>query len=292
MTENLSFTSMDLKEHVEEVCQKQDRFLNKHTGYIGDSDTRDFLNYFSNEWSTIKNDELPENEYESQLFIKVIRKEATDLVSEAIDEGNISQMKYVTGYRNKNKDFSGLDLYKKLIKRVSRDGYISYIYGDLGSGKTDFALLLSELWKIDKDGEIGSNIKSFKEKDQEILVFSELSDWLEKNNEAKLFVFDEASSYAHGYGKQGYNAQNLIHLLKKFRKYNASLIIIGHTGKDIHPEIRRLSTDVIEKVSKKKAVFYDSIQDGEGRNKQLEIEEIPKTSYRYDTKELTKWKWN
>ncbi|PTD94138.1 hypothetical protein C9439_03580 [archaeon SCG-AAA382B04] len=288
MSDSDIFAAMDLKKEVE---KDKDNLLSPHIAHSYNSSTLEFLDYYKNEWKNISGADLSNQFGDSALFRKVVRGQLTKVLSEAVKKSRTSQIKYITGYNENAKDVSPTNLVKKLAKRVCRDGYCAYLFGKVGSGKTDFALFLSEIWELIEDGEIGSNIESFKQKDKKIECFSDLSNWLKSSSEEKLFVFDEASSYAGGYGKQGYHAQNLIKLLKKFRKYNASLLIIGHTGKDVHPEIRRLCHDIVEKISKKKARFWKKLVDGEGRGVELEITEIPKTNYSYDTQELTTWSW-
>ncbi|OKY77468.1 MAG: putative ATPase AAA+ superfamily [Candidatus Methanohalarchaeum thermophilum] len=165
----------------------------------------------------------------------------------------------------------------------------------MGNGKTDFALLLAELWKQNKNGKIGSNIESFKQKDRSIKSFPQLKKWINKNQENitnKLFVFDEASQYATGQGKKGYLTQKYFgKLLREFRKKQTTLIIIGHTGKDIHPDIRSNVDDIIEKTSKKKAKIWNTLKNGEPKELQTTLKNIPKTTFKYNTKEITKWKW-
>lgn len=286
MNESTVFAAMNLKKRVEHGKAN----LNKHIGHSWSQRTIDFLDYLENEWSSIVDSELDEEFSDSELFEKVVRQELSWVLTKAVKNGNVSQIKYITGYSPNREELSSIGLVKKLLNRITREGYCAYIFGKVGVGKTDFALLLSEIWKLNDEGEVGLNIESFEEKDQLIRSFSELKKWLEKSGE-KLFVFDEASSYAGGYGEQGYRARNLVKLLKRFRKYDASLLIIGHTGKDVHPEIRRSCHDVIEKVGKKKARFWEKLKDGEGKGLELEIDDIPKTGYSYDTDELTQWSW-
>jgi LmbE family N-acetylglucosaminyl deacetylase len=81
-------------------------------------------------------------------------------------------------------------------------------------------------------------------------------------------------------------------MVKKIRKVDASMIIIGHTGKDVHPDIRRLA-ECVKKVSKKTAEYYYSVNEGKGEGHKRTISGIPKTNWNsYDTKEITTWEWS
>jgi hypothetical protein len=109
----------------------------------------------------------------------------------------------------------------------------------------------------------------------------------------KLFIFDEGSSNASGYAQHAHQTQSKLgELVKLIRKVNGSMMIIGHTGKDVHPDIRRLSQDCIIKTGKKTAEYYHSVEEAEGVGFKMEVEGIPKTNFWYDTKESTSWDWS
>jgi len=293
-SESLSFSSIELKEILE---QQENSVLFQHVGLIDDEKTTDLMSYLANNWNQIQKQhkELPGEFRESKLAKMVIKKQATTLLSRAVKEGNISLMKRIAGKSVKTRDVSGIKTLKRIESKLGQPAYVCYIFGHMGNGKTDYALLLAELWKSlgnTKNRLLGSNIRSWKQKDQLIEEYNDLEEWI-KGEGKKLFVFDEASSHASGYsGDANKTRNNLGKLLKKFRKYNSSLIIIGHTGKDVHPDIRRVANDKIEKTSKKEAIYWKDIKDGEGQKKEFKIKNIPPTNYSYDTQEVTEWSWS
>jgi len=314
-----AFSTLEVKKDIERGTEK----MHGHTGLldpIKDEDRIDLLNYLAVEWHRIRkyNKDLPVKFKDSKVYRTVLKNRTTKYVSKGIKEGDIGVLKRISGRKVKDTDLSGLKTLKKLKDRFRSDIYIAYLAGQMGKGKTDFALLMSEIFKEECNGLIGSNIRSFKEKDRLVESFEELEGWLEdgtykgrpkqlkglpivdawvqkriqRKGRKKLFIFDEASSHASGYDKDsGKVERQFSELLKKFRKYDASLIIIGHTGKDVHPDIRRLVDDYIVKKGKKRAVFYDSVAEGRGRGKKLSVSGIPKTNFSYDTKEVTEWRW-
>lgn len=73
-------------------------------------------------------------------------------------------------------------------------------------------------------------------------------------------------------------------LVKFIRKNQGKLIIIGHTGKVIHPDIRRLS-NYVKKGSKKEATVFKSVDNGEGQKKKFKLENIPACSEEFDARE-------
>ncbi|OUJ18598.1 putative ATPase AAA+ superfamily [Methanonatronarchaeum thermophilum] len=293
----LSISTSELKEKVD---NDDIQYLHRHMGLVKNKKTLELLNYLSHNWpkihkeATSRDKQLPLDFMDSEIAKSVIRKEATALLNKAVIDGNISVMKRVSGRKTRGKDISGIKTLRKIERKMDKPVWICYVFGNMGTGKTDLALLLSELWKSGGyNREIGSNIKSFKEKERYINNFQALKTWLSSNKKEKIFVFDEASSHVSGYGSDSYDATKYFSkLLKKFRKHKAHLIIIGHTGKDVHPEIRRLASDKIKKITKKDAVFCNEIgKDGEPEEIELEIKGIPRTNYTFDTYESTGWRW-
>ncbi len=325
MSESVLYSAMELREYIEGNHSKENKHLNVHGGLVEDEGILEIMNYMESRWPKIrehiknrneggrKNKSVDENRlkstregcsknkrrfgvpesFEDSRMGKTLRKnQATKRANSAVLNKNASVMKNIVGWNEMNVDASGISVLNMLRKRVRQPGYTCYIFGKLGSGKTDFALLLSEVWKMETSGMIGSNIKSLEEKDELIMCFSDLKEWV-SNGGKKLFVFDEASSHASGYAGQAHSARKLLgRLLRKFRKNSTALIIIGHTGKDIHPDIRRLVVDKIEKVSKKEAKFWEKLDDGKGEDVELKLSSIPKTALSYDTKEESDWSWD
>lgn len=254
-------------------------------------------------------DGMPYRFEETGLGKKLRKNEATKTATKAVDEGNISQMKFVSGKQTYNIDATSLHALIALRDRISQPAYVQYLFGHMGNGKTDFATLEGELAKRELGYEIGSNIKSLKEKDEYIKTYGDLLRWLADGQEVesideiiekeidvtnKLFIFDEASSHASGYADDAYETQKKLGVMvKKMRKVQARVIVIGHTGKDIHPDIRRLA-ECAKKVGKKTIEFYNTVtENGEGKGYKDSISGIPKTNWdSYDTNEITSWDWS
>lgn len=294
MSDNSGYSAAALAEELKQDVEEDLRESVAHwwTPYIEDRGTLSLLNQLARSFDPAEHDELEKVE-DSELFRDIFLNETGRTVQKAIQEQNLSAQSAVAGLNGSENDVSGtrrlLDVSEKL---VDTEAYIGYIYGDMGSGKTDFALLLAELWERQTGGAVGTNITTLEQADVEIETFGALEDWLAGSGE-KLFVFDEASSHASGYaGDAGSVTSKFRGLLREFRKRNANLLIVGHTGKDVHPDIRRLATDCIHKQGKKQAVFYESVEEGDGEGEKFDIEGIPATEWSFDTNEITTWSWS
>ena len=296
--DNLSWSSLELQSKIEEDSET----LHNHTGLLNSKDRYNrILEYISNNWRDIQkeNSDLNGLDYQDlRIYREILRNRSSRYVGHALQTHNIPVIKRVAGRPPEGNDLSGLRTLQLLEQRLNQEIYICYIAGNMGSGKTDFAILLAELYHTWLNGKVASNIQSFKEKDEYCSGIEELERWLkseagEKQKQSnKLFIFDEASSHASGYSKDSTKVERQFsNLLKKFRKYRASLIIIGHTGKDIHPDIRRLLNDFVLKVGLKEAVFYRSVTNAEGSGKRFKLKGIPRTNYTFNTYENTEWRW-
>ncbi|MFC4448139.1 MULTISPECIES: hypothetical protein [Halorussus] len=231
------------------------------------------------------------------LFQRLLRRAVSQNVRQAVESGNVSQMQFASGVVNNSNDISGVQLYERLREFITRTAGVTTVYGHMGSGKTDLALLLAELWKSATGGVVGTNIRSAKEADFEITDVEKLHDWINGDMEGvekdtpKLFIGDEFSSHASGYSHHRAKVeQNLSSTLKLMRKSGVSVVIIGHTGMDVHPDVRRLSKTVW-KENKKSATVYETIENGEPEDELFSLSGIPAADWTYDTLEETDWDW-
>jgi hypothetical protein len=173
----------------------------------------------------------------------------------------------------------------------------------MGNGKTDFALLLSELWRDEReargyDVDLASNISTW-EGAETVEEYDELTDWMGEGGEVgdsrRLFVFDEASSHASGYASDAQDArENLGKLVNLMRKHGTSMMIIGHTGKDVHPDVLRKSTHIIRKTALKEAEIYRRETEVGGEmvsSLDLDLDGIPPTGEVFDHLEASTWSW-
>jgi energy-coupling factor transporter ATP-binding protein EcfA2 len=251
---------------------------------------------------------LPAQVEDTRLYSMLLGYEATDTLNQAVHNGDSQTQSYFVGDPAARSDISGLAAIEQLRDIVCQMAPIVYIFGEPGSGKTSFSLLLSQLWKrAYPDGELASNIRTWEEADEWLPDYGSLRSWLDEqidqmeeggttraeDSNRRLFVFDEASSHASGRGSDGYEAgQKLGPLVYKIRKASCGLIIIGHDGKDVHPAVRTLAT-VVQRYRRelKRATLYEDVQNREGVGQIMELNGVPDTDYHYDDGEATSWSW-
>lgn len=301
-------TSAELKSYLENNLSSENTELFPHTALVSNSETLELMNLFETAYDGSQ-EGMPYRFKDTDLGEQLRRSEATKTATNAVQEGNISQMKFISGKQSYNIDATSLHALISLREKLGKPAYVQYLFGHMGNGKTDFAILQGELGKRELGYEIGSNVKSLKEKDEYIRNYGELLQWLAEGQEVKsideiiekditvsdkLFIFDEASSHASGYADDAYETQKKLGVMvKKMRKVGCRLIVIGHTGKDIHPDIRRLA-ECAKKVSKKTVEYYNTVtENGKGDGFKDSVSGIPKTNWdSYDTNEITSWDWS
>jgi predicted XRE-type DNA-binding protein len=293
------------KEWLEGRHKKENRSAYRHAAEIGNTRLRKLYTKAKAAYDRLAEKDrlsegMPASFYDTRLARQIRRIDGTETFSRAVHDGDAGVVRSMVGSPDAQADISGLHAIDKLEDMIGEDAFLEYLWAEPGSGKTSFALLEAQLWKrAHPDGEVGSNIRSLKEKDEWIRSFGDLDRWLTKDAEdalegnaiPKLFIFDEANSHASGRGADGYEvASKLGPLVYKIRKYGGSLIIIGHDGKDIHPAVRELAI-AVEKTGLKAATFYDTVDNRKGRGEIMQITGIPDTDWRYNDKEPTTWSW-
>lgn len=242
-------------------------------------------------------DDMPDNIKESKIYNDIVQYSATPAVQERVRNNNQAEISFLSGLEKvDNLEATGLSEIKKYLIQPAQ---VFYIHGFMGEGKTMLAEVMGELFEDEfgDNADVRTNLKTLSEF-QTIQTFPDLEDWLNADSDAsksneKLFIFDEAGSYATSLtGNQQAKTYNmLLPVIKQIRKARGRIILIGQSGMDLAKDIRRLALS-IEKTGKKTATVYDRGDDG---NKLFDIYNIPKPSeeYQHDTdrEEFADWSW-
>jgi hypothetical protein len=311
------YTAAAFREHQDGHREQRDddRDVHAHTGVVRDPDISRYLSVLTEQYDPTDArapEAMPGHAQDLQIVQQIRRTQGTETARTALDAGDSPTLKHLTGDAGQRADVSGMKALESLKDMVRGPAPMFYLWAEPGTGKTNFALLLAQLWRREQEGDalLASNIRTLRETDPWVdqdgesqdgwlSSFGELEEWVEQDGDPlkneqrpKLFIFDEASSNAGGGGSSGYQTkQKMGPMAYKIRKYAGALIVIGHDGKDVHPLIRELGK-AVHKESKKEATFYDDVKNRSGVGEVLEVEGIPPTDYRYDDKEPTAWSWS
>lgn len=241
---------------------------------------------------------LPSDVKDTKLYNRIQQSQSTEMLTEAVYQQNQSLIDNVVGLPNTDRtDFSGVHTLKELQRKIIGSGVFSaYIVAEMGAGKTDFAGLLSEVVELVHGKEnlrVASNVESFSMTDmysnqfEDILQFVREGHDDDDTNTQRLVVLDEASQYLD-HLEHPLEASALGKMMRLSRKAGVSLIVIGHSPKDIAPKVRNLVTYIVEKQSKKRAAFHRDMKgSGEFVDTEFELSSIPPTAVDFDTKEVS-----
>lgn len=291
--------------------------VHRHAGLIGDTDTREALSFFAEAYNPTDSDieaGMPRDFWETPLARRAVRKNATEVATEAIHDANASQAAYFTGLPGYESDVSGLHAIQQLAEwlTIEEQCKLIYVAALMGRGKTDMTCLFGELIS-DHYRRVGRAVDSGVEvptpefaanfhvetpkKDPNVLQINhqkKLVEWMKEGNSSleRWFFFDEASSEltAQTAGNAMKVIQRLGSLIKKMRKMGVNLVVIGHDKGDVHVAIRALA-DFVDKPSLKTCKVYSGITNREPVGHKFDASGLPPTAWEFDTDDTADWCW-
>jgi DNA-binding NarL/FixJ family response regulator len=239
--------------------------------------------------------DLPPRFENSMVYQNISRGKSTRQLTEAVKQGNQSIVDNTVGLPNtRSTDISGVATFQSIQEDMREEGvWIPLLFGDMGTGKTDFALLLSELWKDayrDSQTKMAANIESAEGFDF-LPGFEEMIEFVRDGHgrkDKRLLILDEASQFAD-FQENPKTASALGKMLRLARKSQVSVVFIGHDHRaDLAPAIRNVATSIIVKESQKRAKVYDRISSSQKlEDHQRTLTSIPPTSVDYETTEVS-----
>jgi hypothetical protein len=267
-------------------------------GLVDDDVVRSYMVFCAEQYDP--EPRMPASYWGSQHAQRLLRQHGTEAAQTALSSGDLSRAEYLTGWQDYDADVSGLKAAQQLEDWLlfSERVKVCYLAGHMGEGKTDFAHLMVEVVRHrsqrhhDLDAaDVRTNIPSSEL--PSITDYDRFREWVEDGSvdSNRWFIFDEASSQLTGYSHDRAEVEQLVSsLVKRARKSGCNFILIGHTGMDLHADLRRLA-DYVEKPSLKSARFYSSVKRGDGVGHLFDLGGLPETSLQYDTADEAPWDW-
>ena len=171
--------------------------------------------------------------------------------------------------------------------------------GNLNTGKTNtMSLLVEQHDYVLDDLLVLSNVRSWDRTDHVVTSAHELAvTLLEHRDVPKVIVLDEASTHLDSRTNSREVATQWTPLAKRFSKIGVDTCgVICHTGKDLHPEAKRLATFCFFKTQPDVAEFYDRWPaDADFPADRLfggDIEDLEPTVADYHPDDAAPWEWN
>lgn len=233
----------------------------------------------------------PDSYTNDSTYIQVVENQTSKAISTALRDGNLDRMAHGVGFSS-NQSNSSYRKIQRLKSYIDTEGKVYYIDGEPNSGKTNLALLIAEFWREATGGDVASNMTSCKGLSDVVQEYNALEDFFDRDGPS-LFIFDDASNHASGYSGDRDAMEDKMRKLTNFiAKKQGVIIFIGHTGKDVHPDIRRKARKLSKNSMKHVDVFDYIDKSGEGADKVMTINDVPEARMDYDPYEETEWSWN
>lgn len=244
-------------------------------------------------------DRVYDNPEETELWQRVKRDVLTDTLRKARKNNDVATANAATGLSNDRVDAADTltDHVRELFRPTDRDHMLNLVIyapppprGPTGVGKSEFAYTVVErgslAYRMDTGDELQPASNNTTDPWTDVESWTGLEDWLEETDGPKVFVFDEAAQELQ-YADMN-EGKALSKLIKLLRKHNCHLILIGHTGRDIPKDVRRMVM-FCRKTSKKKAEIGVGLTENQAGHMVIDdvlmrFEGIPPANTEYDDK--------
>jgi hypothetical protein len=295
-SEQVTYSAAQLRKGVTEGDVKE---AHPHAGMVPGSDALELLNSLATAFEPKAHPNLEAVE-ESELYQTILRNEATNALTEAVEAGNVSQMQYGVGMVNHDNDAQDADTRTWLRQQLATQAGVFLVTGGMGAGKTDWGLELADEFHMATRGRVATNLESAAEKNREIEHvggYDELETLFSGCRDDVIMVLDETGQGLTGYGDDQQQARALANTLKLVRKGDAPagtyrvIVLIGQTVRDASRDLRRLVAQTghfFHKPRKKTVEVYghdlikSEIPDAKPSKK---ITGVPQTRFTFDTTE-------
>ena len=279
-----------------------DHRLYPHTGTVFDDADRSVMSF-------CESLNLGDGSFaDTSLGQTITSKFETDAGTRAVLEELPGVASHLVGVTEQDLDASSMSLVVSLLDQLHNNGAPSWVSvaGDPKTGKTNTAFKLIEL--ADRAGGLVEDVP------EDLLVVTNAASWsradhvvtsmhdlmvtlIEHRDRPKVVVIDEGSTHFDARTNNYEIASQWTPSAKRFGKIGVwSTIVIAHTGKDLHPEAKRLTTLALWKTAKDTAEFYDNWPaDSDQPADQLfagEVNPVEAAASDYDPDDAAPWNWN
>ena len=295
MSDETLLTSAKLREQIEGRIESHHEHY-PHTGLAAEAD-RGALSFTAD---ALADDQEAENLSETRLGSTIMDRLVSDRATEAVESGDSSMMSHIVGVTEQDLDASSLTLPARILDLLRNNGALTTVLaaGDPNSGKTNTVWLLSELARTEwSDLLVISNARA-SAVDLRVTNCHDLALALLRHPDRPKFVaIDEGSTHFDARTQSHAVASQWSPLLKRMSKLGVEVCaVIGHTGKDVDPEMKRLTSVGMYKPDPTTVEFYESWNADSDRPTDLlfggPLENLEATGVVYDPDEPAPWDWN
>lgn len=279
-----------VREVVDGDLAEHNDHLHPHTGHVS-TGLADLLS-----WSIANDPDLAN----SDTYEEMIGQAATRQTTEAVHQGNTSDLAFATGVTEQDLDASQLTLPSRILSRLENNGALATILvaGAPNSGKTNTVWLLVEIASGWWDDLLVLSNAEASIVDIQVTSCHDLAvELLEHRDTPKFVVIDEGSTHFDARTHHHDVATQWSPLLKRMSKLSVEAVaVIGHTGKDVDPEMKRLTNLAIYKTAPEVAEFFAEWDaDADFPQDRLfggSLKQVEATTVEYDPDDPAPWSWN
>ena len=225
----------------------------------------------------------------------------TEAARQAVVNQHATALSYLVGVTEQDLDASALRLPLQLDEAMTNNDATAFVggAGNPNTGKTNLIALLAELRSATVDDLLViSNSRSWPRTDIVVTSAHDLAVTLIEYRHRPKFVFiDEGSTHFDARTNRREVAVQFTPLAKRFTKLGVDVFAtVGHTGKDLHPELKRLLTLAFFKHSKKEVEFFENWPaDADAPTDRLfggMVEELEPALEEPDPDDAAPWAWD
>lgn len=282
----------------ETVRESPDGFLKRHAGVVDDNNQQAAYNFLDD---IFRADTSSSAFTETHLGSVLLSKAETAAATQAIHDGNSSLASYLVGLTESNLNADPLRLPMSINEALDNNAAPAFVVGkgNPNTGKTNTMCLLAELRSITQpELMVLSNVATWDQTDDLVTSAHDLAVSLLDNRDRPKFVFiDEASTHFDARTFRREVANQWTPLAKRFAKIGVDVCgLVCHTGKDLHPEAKRLATLPYIKLSKTEAEFYhrwpSDSEDPEEKRFGGSLEGLQAAASEPNPDDAAPWSWN
>jgi len=273
--------------------------LHNHAGEVVDSHHRTALSFV--EGTLQERDVLEAPAFEdTSLGKQTTAKFRADATAEALDDGNATLLSHLVGVTENELQADALSLHARLNELIENNDAPAFVLGagNPETGKTNLMLLLIQLRSYTLDELLVVSNAACQLTDERVTSAHDLAVTLLENRDVPKFVFiDESSTHFDARTYRQEVATQWTPLAKRFAKIGVDAVgNVIHTGKDAHPELKRLSTLSFFKLEKKVVEFYSQWDsDAEMPSEQLfggPLDDLEAAGVEYSPNDSAPWSWD
>lgn len=269
----------------------------EHAGEVTDRDDRVALSWLAH--ALQESDSHPDCLEDTSLGREVLSTFRTNVATDAVQESNPTQLSHMVGVTEQDLDASSLTLPAKILAQLENDGALCTVLaaGNPNTGKTNTVWLLVELARTRWSNLTVISNADADLVDRRVTSAHELAVAVLEEDGPLAVVIDEGSTHFDNRTNSYEIAAQWSPLIKRMSKVGVEIAaVIGHTGKDVDPEVKRLTTLGIFKEEQKRAGFFDRWPDDSDRPADPlfggDLTHLEPTDATYDPDDAAPWDWN